>query len=46
MNWLRASWRRICRFFVDPEFDAQMAAHEAQADALIRHIESRRREVS
>jgi hypothetical protein len=27
-------WRRVCRFFVTPEFNAQMEAHDAEADRL------------
>lgn len=23
-----AAWRRICWFFVDPKFDAEMSAHD------------------
>lgn len=28
MSALRALWQRICRFFVDPKFDAEMSAHD------------------
>ncbi len=36
MNILRALWLRICRFFVDSEFDAAMEEMADEEMALIR----------
>lgn len=27
-------WRSVCRFFITPEFNAQMEAHDAREDRL------------
>ncbi len=44
MNTLRSIWRRICLFFVDPEFDALLDPMTDEEMALIRRIESRRQD--